>query len=108
MPRASGPARAGTNVLAGPAGLPRVRGPSAAVAQGLARGRLVGHHSLAGHPRLSAAGRVVRKNLLGSGAEGLGDRKVAVLRAAGIPDAGLRGILDTPDQPGIMRQPPEA
>jgi hypothetical protein len=31
--------------------------------EGLRRGGLVGHHSLAGHPHLSAAGRAARKEL---------------------------------------------
>jgi hypothetical protein len=31
--------------------------------EGLRRGGLVGHHSLAGHPHLSAAGRQVRTEL---------------------------------------------
>jgi uncharacterized protein (TIGR04222 family) len=66
----------------------------------LRRGGLVGRHSLAGHPHLSAAGRAVRKGLKGSGAEGPEERRVAVLGAAGIASAGLRGIFETPGQPG--------
>ena len=67
--------------------------------EGLRRGGLVGHHSLAGHPRLSAAGRAARKELEDSGAEASGERRVAVLGAAGITSAGLRGIFETPDPP---------
>lgn len=66
----------------------------------LRRGGLVGHHSLAGHPRLSAAGRAVRKDLESSGAEKTAERRVAVLGTAGIADAELRGTFETPDQPG--------
>jgi hypothetical protein len=65
--------------------------------EGLRRGGLVGHHSLAGHPHLSAAGRTVRKELADCGAEAPGERGVAVLGTAGITDAGLRGIFETPD-----------
>jgi uncharacterized protein (TIGR04222 family) len=75
---------------------------SAAVAElieGLRRGGLVGHHSLAGHPHLSAAGRQVRKELEDSGAEVRGARRVAVLGTPGIADAGLRGIFEAPDPP---------
>jgi hypothetical protein len=67
--------------------------------EGLRRGGLVGHHSLAGHPHLSAAGRTVRKELADCGAEAPGERGVAVLGTAGITDAGLRGIFETPDPP---------
>jgi uncharacterized protein (TIGR04222 family) len=68
---------------------------------GLRHGGLVGHHSLAGHPHLSAAGRTARKELEGSGAEAPAGRRVAVLGAAGITNAGLRGIFETPDpRPG--------
>ena len=67
--------------------------------EGLRRGGLVGHHSLAGHPHLSAAGRAARKELEDSGAEPPGERRVAVLGTAGITSAGLRGIFETPDPP---------
>jgi uncharacterized protein (TIGR04222 family) len=67
--------------------------------EGLRRGGLVGHHSLAGHPHLSAAGRTARKELEDSGADAPGERRVAVLGTAGITDAGLRGIFETPDPP---------
>jgi hypothetical protein len=68
--------------------------------EGLRRGGPVGHHSLAGHPHLSAAGRVARKELEDSSAEAPGERRVAVLGTAGITSAGLRGIFETPDPPG--------
>jgi hypothetical protein len=67
--------------------------------EGLRRGGLVGHHSLTGHPHLSAAGRTARKELEDSGAETPGERRVAVLGTAGITNAGLRGIFETPDPP---------
>jgi hypothetical protein len=67
--------------------------------EGLRRADLVGHHSLAGHPHLSGAGRAARKELENSGAETPGERRVAVLGTAGIADAGLRTILETPDPP---------
>lgn len=67
--------------------------------EGLRRAGLVGHHSLAGHPHLSAAGRAARKELEDSGAEAPRERRVAVLGAAGITSAGLRGIFETPDPP---------
>lgn len=66
--------------------------------EGLRRGGLVGHHSLAGRPHLSAAGRAARKELEDSG-EAPGERRVAVLGTAGITSAGLRGIFETPDPP---------
>ena len=66
--------------------------------EGLRRGGLVGHHSLAGRPHLSAAGRAARKELEDSGAQAPGERRVAVLGVAGI-SAGLRGIFETPDPP---------
>jgi hypothetical protein len=67
--------------------------------EGLRRGGLVGHHSLAGHPHLSAAGRAARKELEDCGAEAPGERRVAVLGTAGITSAGLRGIFEMPDPP---------
>jgi hypothetical protein len=67
--------------------------------EGLRRDGLVGQRSLAGHPHLSAAGRAARKDLEDSGARGPGERVVAVLGTAGIGDAGLRGIFETPDPP---------
>jgi len=67
--------------------------------EGLRSTGLVGHHSLAGHPHLSGAGRAARKELEDSGAEAPGERRVAVLGTAGITDAGLRGIFETPDPP---------
>ena len=75
---------------------------SAAVAElteGLRRGGLVGHHSLTGHPHLSAAGRQVRGKLENSGADVPSDQRVAVLGTAGIANAGLRGIFEAPDPP---------
>jgi hypothetical protein len=69
------------------------------LAEGLRNSGLVGHHSLAGHPHLSAAGRAARKELEESGAQASGERRVAVLGAAGITSAGLRGIFETPDPP---------
>ena len=65
--------------------------------EGLRRGGLVGHHSLAGHPHLSAAGRTARKELEDCGTEAPGERRVAVLGTAGITSAGLRAIFETPD-----------
>ena len=65
--------------------------------EGLRRGGLVGNHSLAGHPHLTAAGRAARKALEDSGARGPEERMVAVLGTAGITNAGLRGIFETPD-----------
>ena len=67
--------------------------------EGLRRGGLVGHHSVAGHPHLSAAGRAARKELEDFGADAPRERRVAVLGAAGITSAGLRGIFETPDPP---------
>jgi hypothetical protein len=75
---------------------------SAAIAElteGLQRRGLVGHHSLAGHPHLSAAGRRARKKLEDSAAEVRGDRRVAVLGSAGIADDALRDTFETPDPP---------
>jgi hypothetical protein len=75
---------------------------SAAVAElieGLRRGGLVGHHSLAGHPHLSAAGRQARKELEDSVPVVRGDRRVAVLGSAGIADGALRDIFQSPDPP---------
>lgn len=67
--------------------------------EGPRRGGLVGRHSMVGHPRLSVAGRAARKELEDSGAQAPGERRVAVLGAAGITDAGLRDIFETPDPP---------
>ncbi len=67
--------------------------------KGLQRDGLVGHHSLAGHPHLSAAGRKARAELEDSGMESPRDLRVAVLGAGGIADAGLRDIFETPDPP---------
>jgi uncharacterized protein (TIGR04222 family) len=67
--------------------------------EGLRRGGLVRHHSLAGHPYLSAAGRAARRELEDSGAQAAGERRVAVLGTAGIANAGLRDIFETPDPP---------
>jgi hypothetical protein len=67
--------------------------------EGLQRRGLVGHHSLAGHHHLSAAGRQAHKELEDSGAEVRGDRRVAVLGSAGIADDALREIFQSPDPP---------
>jgi hypothetical protein len=67
--------------------------------EGLRRGGMIWHHSLAGHPHLSAAGRAARRDLEDSGAEAPGERRVAVLGIAGITSAGLRGIFEMPDPP---------
>lgn len=66
---------------------------------GLRRDGLVGHHSLAGHPHLSAAGRKARAELEDSGVKVPRERRVAALGASGIADAGLRDIFETPDPP---------
>lgn len=66
---------------------------------GLRRDGLVGHHSLAGHPHLPAAGRKARAELEDSGVKVPRERRVAVLGASGIADAGLRDIFETPDPP---------
>lgn len=66
---------------------------------GLRRGGLIGRHALAGHPHLSAAGRAARQELENSGAGASGARRVAVLGPAGIANAGLRDIFETPDPP---------
>ena len=66
---------------------------------GLRRDGLVGHHSLAGHPHLSAAGRKARTELEVSGVKVPRERRVAVLGSSGIADAGLRDIFETPDPP---------
>jgi hypothetical protein len=50
-------------------------------------------HTLAGHRHLSAAGRAARKELEDS------EVGVAVLGTAGITNAGLRDIVETPDPP---------
>jgi hypothetical protein len=66
---------------------------------GLREDGLVGHHALAGHPHLSAAGRKARAELEGSGVKVPRERRIAVLGASGIADAGLRDICETPDPP---------
>jgi hypothetical protein len=66
---------------------------------GLRRDGLVGHYSVAGHPHLSAAGRKARAELEDSGVKVPRERRVAVLGASGIGDAGLRDIFETPDPP---------
>lgn len=66
---------------------------------GLRRDGLAGHHSLAGHPHLSAAGRKARAELEESGVKVPGERRVAVLGTSGIADRGLRDIFETPDPP---------
>ena len=67
--------------------------------EGLQRSGLAGHHSLPGHPHLTAAGRAARRQLEDSGAEVPGERRVAVLGTAGITSTGLRNIFETPDPP---------
>ncbi len=69
------------------------------VTDGLRRDGLVGQHSLAGHPHLSAAGRKARTELEDPGVTVPRERKVAVLGTSGITDAGLRDIFETPDPP---------
>jgi hypothetical protein len=69
------------------------------LAEGLRDSGLVGHHFLAGHPHLSAAGRTARRELEDSAAGLSAERRVAVLGTAGIASAGLRGIFETPDPP---------
>ena len=66
---------------------------------GLRQDGLVGHHSLAGHPHLSAAGRKARAELEDSAVTVPREQRVAVLGASGIADAGLRDIFETPDPP---------
>jgi hypothetical protein len=66
---------------------------------GLRRDGLVGHHSLGGHPHLSAAGRKARTELENSGVKLPRERRVAVLGTSGIADPGLRDIFETPDPP---------
>jgi hypothetical protein len=66
---------------------------------GLRRDGLVGQHSLAGHRHLSAAGRKAHTELEDSGVTVPRERRVAVLGASGITDAGLRDIFETPDPP---------
>ena len=67
--------------------------------EGLRRNGLVGHHSLAGRPHLSAAGRKARAELEDSGVKVSRERRVAVLGTSGIADTGLRDIFATPDPP---------
>ena len=66
---------------------------------GLRQHGLVGHHSLTGHPHLSAAGRKARTELEDPGAKVPRARRVAVLGTSGIADAELRDIFETPDPP---------
>ena len=64
------------------------------------RGRgLIGQHAVLGHPHLSAAGRQARKEVEDSSATMRRERRVAVLGAAGITNAKLRAIFETPDPP---------
>lgn len=60
---------------------------------------LMGHHSLTGHPHLSAAGRKARAELQDSGVKVSRERRVAVLGASSIADEGLRDIFEAPDPP---------
>jgi uncharacterized protein (TIGR04222 family) len=66
---------------------------------GLRQDGLVGHHSVAGHPHLSATGRKARAELEASGASVPRERRVAVLGTSGIAEPGLRDIFETPDPP---------
>jgi hypothetical protein len=66
---------------------------------GLRRDGLVGQHSVAGHPHLSAAGRKARAELEDSSGMVPRERRVAVLGTSGITDAGLQDIFETPDPP---------
>ena len=66
---------------------------------GLRRDGLVGRHSLAGHPHLSAAGRKARAELQEDGEQVPREQRVAVLGTRGIADAGLRSIFEAPDPP---------
>jgi hypothetical protein len=75
---------------------------------GLRGGGLLGHHTLAGHPHLSAAGRKARKELEDSAAQAHGERRVAVLGSSGIADAALRDIFESPDPPPGGKLLPEA
>ena len=65
----------------------------------LRRHGLVGHHSVTGHPHLSAAGRKARAELEEPDVKVPRERRVAVLGASGIADAGLRDIFESPDPP---------
>jgi hypothetical protein len=75
---------------------------------GLRRDGLVGQHSLAGHPHLSAAGRKARTELEDSRVKVPRERRVAVLGISGIADAGLRDIFNTPDPPPGDKLVPKA
>ena len=78
---------------------------------GLRDAGLVGHHVLAGHPHLSAAGRRARKELESSLAQTRGERRVAVLGIGGIADAGLRDVFESPDPPPggkLLPKPPRS
>jgi len=66
---------------------------------GLRRDGLVGHHSVAGHPHLSAAGRRARAELEKSEVQLAREQRVAVLGTSGIAEPGLRAIFETPDPP---------
>jgi hypothetical protein len=69
------------------------------VTDGLRQDGLVGRHSLAGHPHLSAAGRKARAELEDSGVKVPREQRVAVLGVGGIAEPGLRAIFETPDPP---------
>ena len=66
---------------------------------GLRRDGLIGHHSVAGHPHLSAAGRRARAELEKSEVQVAREQRVAVLGTSGIAEPGLRAIFETPDPP---------
>jgi hypothetical protein len=66
---------------------------------GLRQDGLVGRHSVAGHPHLSAAGRKARAELAGSGLNVPREHRVAVQGTSGIAEPGLRDLFETPDPP---------
>ena len=80
----------------------------AAVRDGLRDRGLAGHHSLAGHPHLSAAGRDARRELEDAGPALPGEQRVAVLGVPAITDPGLRGIFTAPDPPPGGKLVPKA